>query len=311
MTQNKFPINKKIKCPICKNYEFIPESFHFEKNRFDLVESKGELMEFQNEKHQIVIKPFSSFKGSWVTYCPECGFLFKFAAEVAKKEVVEDPSLINKLSAFKEFGKHYKYNFIAQNKPYMDYLDYFIEKVDSIKKTIKNALDEVNFFQWGDPYRDWKKDKNVDSFKFLVRFFTNLEEYTETNVEEHNNKDMEEKIKALNLPEDLEILMHSIGKLRNKIVREAYELTEEEDNTIEKAFVRFLSHLVVKQLKPLNLDNIEIEPEYEFIDINKINYEIQNFLQLYLYSTLRIKEFDKMFLTPLFQDLGIPVQNEL
>jgi hypothetical protein len=68
-----------------------------------------------------------------------------------------------------------------------------------------------------------------------------------------------------------------------------------------------VSHLVVKQLKPLNLDKIKIETEYSFIEINKINYEIQNFLKLYLYSTLRIKEFDKLFLTPLLQDLGITV----
>ncbi|MCK4285991.1 MAG: hypothetical protein KAX18_07300, partial [Candidatus Lokiarchaeota archaeon] len=67
MNQNKIPSKKKIKCPIC-NKKFIPESFHIEKIHFDLVESKGELMEFQKEKHQIVIKPFSSIRGSWVTY---------------------------------------------------------------------------------------------------------------------------------------------------------------------------------------------------------------------------------------------------
>ena len=306
MTQNKITTKKKIKCPIC-NYEFIPESFHMEKNHFDLVDSEGELMEFQNEKHQLVIKPFSSIRDAWVTNCPECGFIIKFAAEVGKKEIVEEPSLIKKLSAFKEFGKHYKYAFIPQNKPYLDYLDYFIEKVDNIKKSIKNVLDDVNFFQWGDPYREWKSDKNVDSFKFLVRFFTNLEEYTKTHVQEYINKDMEEKIKNLELSEDLENFLQSIRKLRNKIVHEAYEITEEEDNVIEEAFVGFMSHLVAKQLKPLNLDKIEIEPEYQFIDINKINYEIQNFLQLYLYSTLRIKDFNETFLTPLLEDLGIIV----
>ncbi|MHA2284065.1 MAG: hypothetical protein ACXAC5_24770 [Promethearchaeota archaeon] len=308
MTPSKVPTNKRIKCPIC-NYEFIPESFHHEKIHFDLVESKGELMKFQNEKHQVVIKPYSSLKGSWVTYCPECGFMLKFAAEVGKKEVVEEASLIKKLSTFKEFGQQYKYTYTPQNKPYMDYLDYFIEKVDSLKKAIKDALDEVNFFHWGDPYREWKTDKKVDSFKFLVRFFTNLEDYTKTHVEEYINKDMEDKIKELELSEDLENFLQSIRQLRNKIVHEAYEITEEEDKTIEKAFISFMSHLVVKQLKPLNLDNIEIEPEYNFIDINKINYEIQNFLRLYLYSTLRIKDFNEMFLTPLLEDLGITVQN--
>ncbi|MFW9896744.1 MAG: hypothetical protein ACFFD7_13145 [Candidatus Thorarchaeota archaeon] len=307
MTENKFPLKEKLKCPLC-NYEFIPESFHYEKNHFDIIESKGELTKFQNEKHQVIIKPYSSIKDSWVTHCPECGFMLKFAAEIGKKEIVEEPSLIKKLSAFKEFGQHFKYTFTPQNKPYMDYLDYFIEKVDDIKKGIKNALDEVNFFQWGDPYREWKSDKNVDSFKFLVRFFTNLEEYTKAHVEDHINKDMEEKIKDLELTEDLEIFLQSIRKLRNKIVHEAYQLTEEEEDIVEKAFIGFMSHLVVKQIKPLNLDEIEIESEYKFIDINKIYFEIQKFLELYLYSTLRIKDFHKTFLTPLLQDLGIPNQ---
>ncbi|MHA2035809.1 MAG: hypothetical protein ACW98X_05210 [Promethearchaeota archaeon] len=304
MTENKPPSKKKLKCPLCNN-KFIPESFHHEKNHFDLVESKGDLTKFQNEKHQTVLKPYSSIRGSWVTYCPDCGFMLKFAAEVGKKEIVEETSRIKKLSGFKEFGQHYKYTFSPQSKPYMDYLDYFIEKVDTIKKSIKNALDEVNFFHWGDPYREWKNDKNVDSFKFLVRFFTNLEDYTKTHVQEYINKDMEEKIQGLELSEDLENFLQSIRKIRNKIVHEAYVITEQEENIIEKAFIGFVSYLVVKQLKPLNLDKIEIEPEYEFIEINKINYEIQNFLRLYLYSTLRIKEFDKMFLTPLLTDLGI------
>ena len=66
-------------------------------------------------------------------------------------------------------------------------------------------------------------------------------------------------------------------------------------------------YLVMKHLKPLNLNKIEIEPEYSFIEIDKVNHEIQSFLHLYLGRTLGIKEFFNNFLTPLLKDLGISI----
>jgi len=304
MVQNKNLSNNKIKCPLC-NFKFIPEAFHVEKTHYETVESKGELTKFLNEKHQVVIKPFSSIKGSRVTYCPECGFIIKFVTEVGRKVEVEDASRIKKWAAFKEFGKNYKYDFTPQDKPFMDYLDYFIEKVDKIKNDIKKVLDEVDFSHWGNPYREWKRDKAVDDFKFLIRFYTNLEDYCNTQVDDPKNKDMEEKINELNLTEDLETTLQNIRNLRNKIVHEAYEINEEEEILIEKAFIQFVSHLVIKQLKPLELGKIKVEPEYSFIDVNKINHEVQGFLNLYLGSTLRIKDFNKQFFIPLLEDLGI------
>jgi len=308
MVKNKALSDKKIKCPIC-NYKFIPEAFHIEKTNFDAIESKGELMQFQNEKHQVVVKPYSSIKGSWVTYCPECGFIIKFAAEVGKKEILEDPSLRKKWGAFKEFGKTYKYSFAPQEKPYMDYLDYFIQKVDNIKNKINTALDEIDFINWGSPYREWKHNKNFDAFKFLIKFYSNLEDYCNAQVEDYKNKDMAEKILELKLPEDLERLIQNIRALRNIIVHEAHELTEEEENTIENTYTQFMFYLVMKHLKPLDLNKIEIEPEYSFIEIDKVNHEIQSFLHLYLGSTLGIKEFYNKFLIPLLDELGITINS--
>ena len=306
MAKKKPSSVKKIKCPIC-SYEFIPEAFHHEKTNFDMIESKGELMEFQNEKHQVIAKPYSSIKGSWVTYCPECGFIIKFAAEVGKKEILEDISLIKKWGTFKEFGKTYKYDFAPQEKPYLDYLDYFIQKVDNTKNKIKNALDEIDFSNWGTPYREWKNNKKFDAFKFLIKFYSNLEDYCNAQVEDYKNKDMVEKILELKLPEDLERLIQSIRALRNIIVHETHELIDEEESTIETSYIQFMYYLVMKHLKPLDLDKIEIEPEYEFIEIEKINHEIQSFLQLYLGTILGIKDFTNSFLTPLLKDLGISI----
>ncbi len=274
-----------------------------------MIESKGELIEFQNKKHQVVVKPYSSIKGSWVTYCPDCGFIIKFAAEVGKKEILEEASLIKKLGAFKEFGNTYKYSFTPQEKPYMDYLDYFIQKADNIKNKIKNALDEIDFVNWGNPYREWKHNKNVDAFKFLVKFYSNLEDYCNAQVENYKTKDMPEKLVELNLPPDLEKLIQSIRALRNTIVHEAHELTEEEENIIETSYIQFIFYLVMKHLKPLALNKIEIEPDYNFIEVDKINHEIQSFLHLYLGTILGIKDFYNKFLIPLLDELGIAINS--
>ena len=295
---------EKVKCPVCSS-KFIPESFHFEKTSFDQVKSKGELVEFPKGSHQLEVKPFTSIRGSFVTYCPQCGYLIKFAAEIGRKEIVEEPSRIKKWGSFKEFGKSYKYKFDPREKPYMDYSDYFIEKVDNIKKNIKNALDEVNFAQWGSSYSTWKEDKSIDSFKFLIHFYSTLVDYLDSQVDDYNNKTVVQKIEELNLPKSLELLIKKVGELRNKIAHEVYELNEEEENLVERTFTQFMYHLVMKQLKPLNLNKIKIEPEYFFIDVNKIKYEIQEFLHLYLGNVLPLKEFYNNILIPLSEELGV------
>ncbi|MFX1364945.1 MAG: hypothetical protein ACFFCE_16045 [Promethearchaeota archaeon] len=298
------PKREKVKCPVC-GCQFIPESFQFEKTHFDHIESKGELIEFPNGKHQLELKPFTSFRSSYVTYCPECRYLIKFAAEIGKKQILEDPSLIKKLGGFKEFGKTHKYQFDMNNKPYMDYSDYFIEKVDKIKISIKNALDEVNFDHWGSSYNKWKEDKSIDSFKFLIRFYTTLIDYLDSQVEDYNNKTVIQKIEALNLPKNLDILAKNVDELRNKIAHEVYELNEEEEQLVESTFIQFMRYLVKKQLNPLNLDKIKIEPEHDFIDINEIKYDIQEFLDLYLGKVLHIRDFHTEFLIPLLEELGV------
>ncbi|MFX1314605.1 MAG: hypothetical protein ACFE9T_01985 [Promethearchaeota archaeon] len=295
---------EKVKCPLC-NTKFIPESFHIEKTSFDQIESKGELIEFPKGSHQLKLKPFTSIRGSFVTNCPQCGYLIKFAAEIGKKEIVEEPSRLKKWGAFREFGKFYKYNFDSSEKPYMDYSDYFIEKVDNFKRDIKSALDEVNFAQWGTSYSKWKEDKSIDSFKFLIHFYSTLIDYLDTQVENHDNKSAIQKIEELNLPKSLELLIKKVEDLRNKIAHEVYELNEEEEDLVERTFTQFMNYLIIKQLKPLNLNKIKIETEYNFIEIDKIKYEIQEFLHLYLSNLLPIKEFYNKFLSPLFEDLGV------
>jgi hypothetical protein len=295
---------EKVKCPVC-GFKFIPESFQFEKASYDQTESKGEIIEFPNGKHQLELKPFTSIRGSFVTYCPGCKYLIKFAAELGNKEVVEDPSLIKKFSGIKEFGKIYKYQYEPIEKPYMDYSDYFIEKTDNIKKNIKEALDKINLAQWGNSYNQWKENKSIDSFKFLIHFFSNLIDYLDSQVENTDEKTVIQKIEALNLSANLEILIKKVRELRNKITHEVYELSEEEEHLVENAFVQFIHFLIIKQLSPLDLNKIKIEKEHNFINIDKVNYELVRFLHLYLGKLFHIEDFYHEFLIPLLTDLKI------
>jgi len=216
---------------------------------------------------------------------------------------------IKKLSGIKEFGKVYKYQYEPLEKPYMDYSDYFLEKVDKINLSIKEALDEVNLAQWGTSYNQWKENKSIDSFKFLIHFFSSLVDYLDSQVDESDTKTVIQKIEELNLSQNLEVLIKKVSELRNKISHEVYELSEEEEELIENAFIYFMRYLILKQLIPLNLNKIKIEKEHDFIDMDKINYEILRFLHLYLGNLFHIKDFYRKFLMPLFKTLKLEYEN--
>ncbi|MFW9819978.1 MAG: hypothetical protein ACFFE5_10240, partial [Candidatus Thorarchaeota archaeon] len=198
-----------------------------------------------------------------------------------------------------------KYQYEPLEKPYMDFSDYFLEKTDNIKISIKNALDKVNLAQWSTSYNQWKENKSIDSFKFLIHFFSNLISYLDSQIEDSDNKTVVQKIEELNLSKNLEVLINKVRELRNKISHEVYELSQEEEELVENAFCQFIHYLILEQLTPLNLNNIKIEKEYNFIDINKVNYEIVKFLHLYLGKLLHMTNFYHEFLIPLFKDLKL------
>ena len=128
-------------------------------------------------------------------------------------------------------------------------------------------------------------------------------DYLDSQVDDVDNKTVIQKIEEINLSKNLEILIKKVRELRNKIAHEVYELSEEEEELVENSFTQFMRYLILKQLTPLNLNNINIEQDYNFIDINKINYEILRFLHLYLGNLLHFKNFYLEFLIPLFKDL--------
>ena len=84
-----------------------------------------------------------------------------------------------------------------------------------------------------------------------------------------------------------------------------YQLDENDELKIETVFSKLLLELFIKVLKPLNLDSIEIEQEYSFINIEDIHREIRIFFHTEIGEILRLKNYYETFLIPLLNELGI------
>ncbi|MHA1456213.1 MAG: hypothetical protein ACTSR5_09580 [Promethearchaeota archaeon] len=131
----------------------------------------------------------------------------------------------------------------------------------------------------------------------MIHFFSSLITYLNSQVDESDNKTVIQKIEELNLSKNLEVLIKKVRELRNKISHEVYELNVEEEELVENAFIHFMHYLILKQLSPLNINKIEIEKEYSFIEIDKVNCEILRFLHQYLGNLFHIKNFYADFLS--------------
>lgn len=306
MKKEKNPRKEKIICPLCGS-QFIPESFNLENPTLEPEWYKDERMDMGGISRQLIIRPFTLIRRFWVTYCTQCGYILKFAAEIWKKKLVRNPTRIGMGTSaeFEELGKTYKHNFYSIEKPYMDYLDYFGEKLNNIQEDIKKVLDEIKIVEWGNIYKDWKDNKTIDAFKFLVRFISSLDDYHKSQFKNDIKKEMPDKIKELNFPEALSESLVKINNIRNKAVHGGYELDEQDENIIDETFFELIYNLVLKQLEKLNLNDIQIEEEYNFIDVNKIKLEIRGFLHMYLGGNLRRKDSYNKFLIPLLEKLGM------
>ena len=248
-----------VPCPIC-SHKFIPEAFHIERVIMDTRDdgSGTHIIGDRNVMEQLAIKPSNHIKKVWITNCPHCNYVLRFTAEVAKKELkeVEGPS-------FNEFGTNYTYNEYSYPKPYMDHLDYYIEAMTNIKADIVKSLKAFNIEEWGLLCRGFLTEKSIDPFKFLIRFYANIENYCNSIVANFEDKDMHQKIKDSAFPQQLEDFLEETRKLRNKVVHESYELNDSDAELIKNAFLSFLSNLVLTELTKLNLTSQVENIEYD------------------------------------------------
>ena len=288
------------------NYNFIPEAFHIEKVIMDTMDTTRGVDIISNKEaiRKLELKPFNLLRKAWITNYPQCNYILRFTAELAKKELHELEG--RKISSYNEFGTNYTYNVYNFSKPYMDYADYMNEAILGIKSKIQNSLEEINIEELGKLCRDFMADKNLDAFKFLIRFYAILEKYCNSVVTGFKEKEMHQKIKESSFPQQLEDSLDETRKTRNKIVHESYDLTQDDVEQIKKTFLSYLYYHVSTKLLKLSPKELIEKISYEFIDKKGLIWEIRRFLHVNLGETLKFKGFYENFLLPLLDELGIP-----
>ena len=298
------PKKAEVTCPICIQ-NFIPEAFHIEKVIMDTSQTSRGVQVISDKEvvNKLAIKPSNHIRKVWITNCPHCNYVLRFTAEVAKKELKELES--RKISSFNESGINYFYNLYYYPKPYMDYMDYYYEVVTNIRAEIRKSLETLNINEWGLLCRGFLTEKNIDPFKFLIRFYANLENYCNSVINNSKEKDMLQKIKESDFPQQLEDILNETRKLRNKVVHESYELNEDDAELIKKAFLTFLSYLVSTELAKLKLKSQVENIEYKFINKKGLLWEIKRFLHVDLGEILKFQGYYNNFLMPILDDLGI------
>lgn len=283
----------KIKCPVCE-HQFIPRTFYPEDAIFSIPEEKKLSSGFNGYVNMGSIKPPEVVLSVWVTYCPKCNYIMKFAKEMVRKEKVQTHSL--KTTEITEKYNNYYFGF-----EYGDYSQYLREITEKVSNQIESKLSEISIDNWENLYTI------KDNFKFLVRFFTNLDNYCNDKLKMGNERDMANKIRNLKLPKDVELTLLQLNNIKNQIVQGDYELSSEEEEMISNILVKFVFYLINSHIKPL-INEKQLEDGYDFIRLNDLEAEVKIFLATYLYSkfnsnpnsTRQIKGFlDKLFETKL------------
>ncbi|MBA7609186.1 hypothetical protein ES703_16374 [subsurface metagenome] len=187
-----------INCPVC-GIKFIPRTFYPEESIFSTHDGK-KLSGFNGYISSRTVKPPEVILSTWITYCPSCNYILKFVKEIVRKE-----KIISKNKESKEVRE--KYNSYYFGFPYGDYSQHLKEITRKVKSKIETELKNLNFEVWEDLYAI------DDSFKFLVRFFANLENYFSQSGM-GNDKNMSNKIKRLKLPKDIEISLIQLNNIK-------------------------------------------------------------------------------------------------
>jgi hypothetical protein len=259
-----------IKCPVCES-KFIPRTFYPENAIFSSPDGKRFYSGFEGYINAGGIKPPEVVLGYWITYCPKCNYILKFVKEIVKKEKVHVHS--SKITELTEKYNNYYFGF-----EFGDYSQYLKEVSQKVQAQIQETLQSINFEIWEKLY------SLKDNFKFLVRFFTNLEYYCDNLRGLKDIGDMPNKIKKLRLPKEVELVLLQLNNIKNEIVKGDYELSDEENQMIEMILVRFVLYLINSHIKPLINEDL-IKNGYEFINLKDLSDEIKLYLASYLYSS--------------------------
>jgi hypothetical protein len=258
-----------LKCPVCDN-KFIPRTFYPEESIFSSPDGK-KLDSGFNGYVTMGRKPPETILSSWITFCPNCNYIMKFVKEIVRIEKIQTHGL--KGTELTEKLNTYYFGF-----EFGDYSQYLKEIIMKIEKDIEDKLKDINMEIWENLYTI------EDNFKFLVRFFNNLNDYCDKTLKVSINSDMPNKIKMLKLPKDVELSLLQLNNIKNAIVKGDYELSKEEEDMINNILVKFVFYLVDSHIKPL-VNEDQLKNGFEFVSMEDLEEQIKIYLATYLYST--------------------------
>lgn len=256
---------EKLKCPVC-NIKFIPRTFYPEEAIFSTSDGK-KLSGFNGYISSSGVKPTEVILSSWITYCPSCNYVLKFVKEIVKKEKIQAQSALVK--DIKEKYNNYYFGF-----QFEDYSQYLQNVSKEVKSTIETSLKNLNLNAFENMH-DIK-----ETFKLLVRFYANLENYCNSQFSEENDKDLEDKIKLLDLSADLEEILIELNGIRDKTIHSDYELSDEDKVKVNRAVTGFMLNRIEKHIKPL-INDKKLKSKYNYVDIRDLNSEIKLYLNGY------------------------------
>ncbi|MFX0081905.1 MAG: hypothetical protein ACFE94_09145 [Candidatus Hodarchaeota archaeon] len=256
---------EKLNCPVCNN-KFIPRTFYPEEASFSTSDGK-KLSGFNGYISSSGVKPPEVILSSWITYCPSCNYVLKFVKEIVKKEKIQSQNVLAK--DIKEKYNNYYFGF-----PFEDYSQYLQNVADKVNASIETSIDNLNLSAFENMH-DIK-----DTFKLLVRFYANLENYCNSQFSGEDDKDLEEKIKLLELSTDLEDILLELNKIRNKAIHSDYELSSEDKVKVHRAVTGFMLNRIEKHIKPL-INGKKLKNKYNYVDIRDLNSEIKMYLNGY------------------------------
>jgi hypothetical protein len=285
--------NQMINCPVCQ-MKFIPRTFYPDEAVFSTHGGK-KVSGFNGYISSETVKPQEVILSSWVTYCPSCNYILRFVKEIVRKEklIIQNPPSqdINE-----------KYNSYYYGFPYGDYSQHLKKLISELKDKIEEELEDLNFNAWENLY------KIDDNFKFLVRFFANLENYCDSKLGMKSDKNMANKIKRLELPKDIEITLLQLHNIKDGIVRGDYELSGEDEENIDKILVNFVLYLIKKHVQPI-IDKKQLEKGFKFITQEDFEVEIKSFLGNYLFSNFNNDPTSnkqiRLFLSDLYKEIDV------
>jgi uncharacterized Zn finger protein (UPF0148 family) len=268
---------EKIKCPMCGK-KFVPKFFHREKVNYELEVPihRFKIHKFKNSNGEI--RPYNILRRSWVTYCPKCRYIIKFAAEIGKKEMLSDYTTFFHFKEFKENDHIYEYNFHNLDKPYKEAIHYNKEILENLKKEILKILEDSNLLEWGKLYHMWYRESSIDSFKYLIRFYSQILKYIEIKDSRIGDEEFLEKIEVLELSEDLKEALIGIKELRRKTIYEYHDLNKSDEDFIRGVYMKLIFDLIFKKLAPLGLNNIYKKKNGDVINKEYLYSELKNVL---------------------------------